>query len=232
MQTGGRFWRSNRRGCAPTGNIDVWGFEDIDPAFVQLVNNVPFPCSTLSLRGATCASSFTLSSFSRSAIFLASSARALDKAIWDSNFRACVSASFVAFKALAAASSALAARSCALATSVFRIAMIRVLIFESFHVATSPAADPRRTIKADVFSILDFHGELTQLVQFVTNSVIAARTAKTRDMKDTQSQKAPAASSCEISATVVNEAIRSSTLAPLDLLGHERRKNSVFTFCS
>ena len=30
VQAGGRFWRRNRRGCAPTGNIDFWGFEDID----------------------------------------------------------------------------------------------------------------------------------------------------------------------------------------------------------
>ena len=43
VQAGGRFWRRNRRGCAPTGNIDLWGFEDIDQTFVQLVNNVPFP---------------------------------------------------------------------------------------------------------------------------------------------------------------------------------------------
>ena len=37
VQAGGRFWRGNRRGCAPTGNIDLWGFEDIDQTFVQLV---------------------------------------------------------------------------------------------------------------------------------------------------------------------------------------------------
>ena len=42
VQAGGRFWRRNRRGCAPTGNIDLWGFKDIDQTFVQLVNNVPF----------------------------------------------------------------------------------------------------------------------------------------------------------------------------------------------
>ena len=45
MQAGGRFWRRNRRGCAPTRNIDLWGFDDIDQKFVQLVNNVPFPKS-------------------------------------------------------------------------------------------------------------------------------------------------------------------------------------------
>ena len=42
VQAAGRFWRSDRRGGAPTQNIDFWGFEDIDQKFVQLVNNVPF----------------------------------------------------------------------------------------------------------------------------------------------------------------------------------------------
>jgi REP element-mobilizing transposase RayT len=41
VQAGGRFWRRARRGCAPTRNINLWGFEDIDQKFVQLVNNVP-----------------------------------------------------------------------------------------------------------------------------------------------------------------------------------------------
>ena len=70
VQAGGRFWRRNRRGCAPTGNIDLWGFEDIDQTFVQLVNNVrfssfsfpqrpffllfPFPKRGANLQNATC----------------------------------------------------------------------------------------------------------------------------------------------------------------------------------
>jgi hypothetical protein len=41
VQAGGRFWHRDRRGCAPTRNINLWGFEDIDQKLVQLVNNVP-----------------------------------------------------------------------------------------------------------------------------------------------------------------------------------------------
>jgi len=33
----------SRRGRSPSGNLDLWGFEDPNENFVQLVNGVPNP---------------------------------------------------------------------------------------------------------------------------------------------------------------------------------------------
>jgi hypothetical protein len=40
VEAGGGLWRVGRRDGAPSRNINLWGFEDTNQTFVELVNSV------------------------------------------------------------------------------------------------------------------------------------------------------------------------------------------------